>query len=192
MIHLGRIILKHGSHQQQQTFVHVASNTIHYHRVTDPNDHSSSPSTHLTQLECSDCHGQPLTLAHLMLCRGPTALDFHRDLLHSILDQGFSHITECQHWLSHAKDHVDLHDLMIWLFPPSARLTSVDERHDHTIRCMIGAFTIGQSTSAMLRLGIKDLKVGQSAFVTIRQVCLQHIGQFYHAIKQQQQQQQQQ
>ena len=58
---------------------------------------------------------------------------------------------------------------MVWLFPPSARLTSVDERHDHTIRCMIGAFTIGQSTSAMSRLGITDLRAGQSAFVTIRQ-----------------------
>ena len=125
-----------------------------------------------------------------MSCRGPTAIDFRRDLLHSILDQGFSHITECQHWLSHAKDDVDLHDLTVWLFPPSARLASVDERHDHTIRCMIGAFTIGQSTSTISRLGIEDLKVGQSAFITIRQVCLQHIGQFYHTIKQQQQQQQ--
>ena len=192
MIELGRVTLKHGSHQQQQTFVHVASNTIHYHRVTDPNDHSSSPSTRLAQLECSECHDHPLTLTHLMSCRGLTALNFRRDLLHSILEQGFSHITECQHWLSHAKDHVNLHDLMVWLFPPSARHTSVDERHGHTIRCMIGAFTIGQSTSAILRLGIKDLKVGQSAFVTIRQVCLQHIGQFYHTIKQQQQQQQQQ
>ena len=127
-----------------------------------------------------------------MSCCGPTALDFCRDLLHSILEQGFSHISECQHWLSHAKDHVNLHDLMVWLFPPSTRLTSVDERHGHTIRCMIGAFTFDQSTSAISRLGIKDLKVAQSAFVTIRQVCLQHIGQFYHTIKQQQQQQQQQ
>ena len=58
-----------------------------------------------------------------------------------------------------------------------------------TLRCMIGAVTIGQSTSAISQLGIKDLKVGQSAFVTIRQVCLQHIGEFYHTIKQQQQQQ---
>ena len=92
MIDLGRVILKHGTHQQQQTFVHVASNTIHYHRVADPNDRS--------------CHGQPLTLTHLM--SRSTALGFRRDLLDSILDQGFSHISECQHWLSHAKDHVDL------------------------------------------------------------------------------------
>ena len=119
-----------------------------------------------------------------MSCRGPTALNIHRDLHHSILDERFSHITECQHWLSHAKDHVDFHDLMVWLFSPSARFASVDERHDHTIRRMIGAFTIGQ-TSAISRLGIKDPKVGQSAFVTIRQAYLQHIGQFYHAIKQQ-------
>ena len=55
-----------------------------------------------------------------------------------------------------------------------ARLASVNEQHDHAIRCMIGAFTIGQSTSAISRLGVKDLKAGRSAFVTILQVLTTH------------------
>ena len=146
----------------QEQFACDGPRSHHSEAWLTPNDHSLSPSTRLTQLECPDCDGQPLTLAHLMLCRGPTALYLHRDLLHFILDEGFGHIPECQRWLSHA-----------------------------TIRCVIGAFTIGQSTSAISRLG-KDLKVGRSAFITIRRVCLQHIGQFYHTIKQQPQQPQKQ
>ena len=74
MIDLCRIILKHSSYQQQHTFVHVASNTIQYHRVTDPNDHSSSPSLS----HCSKRHDRPLTPTHLISCRGSTALDFSR------------------------------------------------------------------------------------------------------------------
>jgi hypothetical protein len=48
---------------------------------------------------------------------------------------------------------------------------------------MIGAFTAAQSTNAIKRLGIKDKEWGQSAFNTIRRVCLEHIGEFYHKLK---------
>ena len=72
---------------------------------------------------------KPLALTHPMSCRGPTALDFHRDSLHCILDQGLCHIAECHLWLSHA-------ELMFWLSPPSASFASADERYDHTIRLM--------------------------------------------------------
>ena len=43
VVDLGRVIAAWLSPTATDKFVHVASNTIHDHRVTDPNDHSSSP-----------------------------------------------------------------------------------------------------------------------------------------------------
>ena len=177
---MGRVIMKHGSHQEQQTFVHVATNTIQYYRVVDPNDDSQ---TILTQqlLQCPSCN-ETLNLTHLMSCPDPLSLDLHQEIITSVLD-GFDHLSECSHWLQHARDdHVHLHDLMVWLFPLAASSSDV-EKHDHTIRCMIGAFTTSQSTNAIKRLGIRNKEWGQSAFITIRRVCLEHIGEFYNKLK---------
>ena len=167
---MGRVIMKHGSHQEQQTFVHVATNSIQYHRVVDPNDDSK---TILTQLQCRSCKNETLELTHLMSCPDPLSLDLRQEILTSVLD-GFDHLSECQHWLQRARDdHVHLHDLMIWLFPLAASSSSSDvERHDHTTRCMIGAFTAAQSTNAIKRLGIKDKEWGQSAFNTCHSTSL--------------------
>jgi ribonuclease HI len=183
---MGRVIMRHGSHQEQQTFVHVATNTIHYHRVVDPNSTDTDESqTILTQLQCRSCHNETLTLTHLMSCRDPLSLDLHRAILTSVLD-GFDHLAECSHWLQHARDDHDLHlhDLMVWLFPLTASSSSVEEeRHDHTTRCMVGAFTAAQCNAALRRLGIKDQRSGHSAFITLRRVCLEHIGAFYTKLK---------
>jgi len=94
---MGRVIMKHGSHLEQQTFVHVATNTIHYHRVIDPDDNSK---TILTQLECHNCQVD-LTLTHLMICPDQTSLDLHQEIILSVLN-GFDHLDECQSWLQHA------------------------------------------------------------------------------------------
>ena len=174
---VGRIIMKHGSYQEQQTFVHVATNAIEYHRVVDPDDDSK---TMLIQLECQNCQSN-LTLTHLMTCPDQASLDLHHAILTSVLD-GFAHLAECSHWLQYAKDHVHLHDLMTWLFPLPAS-SSDEERRDHSIRCAIGAITEAQYTNAIKRLGIRTKDAGLGAFITLRRVCLEHIGDFYTQLK---------
>lgn len=172
-IDMGRVVLKHGSVDEQQTFVLVATNSIHYHRLPLAADGS----TPLQQLQCGPC-GQVLTVHHLMTCPEPSACDMRRELQLDIL-AAFSRFDECRDWLA-AMSRVDFEQMIAALFPPPAAAVAADlGLNDHHVRCMIGAFTHSECLRAILSLGIEDPKHGLIAFRKFRCACLSQVAKFY-------------
>ena len=75
MLDLGRVVLQRGTREQQATFVHVATNSIHYFRQP-----TMPAGSELHQLPCSDaCHCY-LTIAHLAACEAPASVAFRARL----------------------------------------------------------------------------------------------------------------
>jgi hypothetical protein len=172
---MGRTVLKSGSHDEQQTFVHVATNSIHYH--LQPLSLGADPGPgELKQRECEPC-GAILTVHHLMTCPEPLAIGMRRDLQLDIL-AAFGRLDECQDWCR-AMSRLDHQQMARTLFPPPAAAVSAGARLDHLVRCMIGAFTHSECQRAIKSLGIKKHKEGLGAFDRFRCVCLAHIAKFY-------------
>jgi hypothetical protein len=65
MVELGRAVLKQGSAQQQAAFVHVATNTVHWHRPDA--EEADGSSTRCRELECEQC-AEPMTIGHMASC----------------------------------------------------------------------------------------------------------------------------
>ena len=68
MTHLGRATLRHGSPQHQSTLIHVATNSIEFLWLEEPDGRSA-----LHRLRCNSCSCH-LTLSHLVECQAPDAV----------------------------------------------------------------------------------------------------------------------
>jgi hypothetical protein len=175
IVDMGRVVLKHGSFEEQQTFVHVATNSIHYYCPPIGAAGRRSP---VQQHHCVPCDHR-MTVYHLMICPQPPAVALRRSLQHDILT-GFDGLDECYDWLQ-AMSRVELSQLVSALFPLPDAVTD-DVRLDHDVRCMIGAFTRSECLRAIKLLGIEDPKQGTRAFQNFRCVCLEHIAKFYASL----------
>ena len=68
------------------------------------------------------------------------------------------------------------------LFPLSV-IATVDEVTLHPSRCLIGAYTHRECTSAAKTLGINDLEEGRSILTQLRLISLDHIDTLYSKLK---------
>jgi len=170
---MGRVVLRHGSFVEQQTFVHVATNTIHFHRLP-----VADGTTPIQQHQCVIC-ATTMTVHHLMTCPSPDVVGMRQGLQHDILAI-LGDLDVCQDWLR-AMSRVDLQQMSAVLFPPPVA-ASVEVRRDHHVRCMIGAFTQSECHGAIKLLNIENLKHGLKAFCKFRCVSLAHIAKFYASL----------
>ena len=175
---LGRVALRCGSPDEQITFVHVSTNSIHYHLVsTDHRRRSSS----VKELQCTRCK-VTMTLDHVSACPDGPCMMLRR-AMHSDILGLFDGFEECRRW-QHAMDRSSLRQLLLSLFPPAvSAATPAAEVDDHFIRCFIGSFTQQQCMSAINRLNIKELQDGRQVPHQVRLRCLKHIGSFYTKLK---------
>ena len=151
---LGRVALRCGSPDEQITFVHVSTNSIHYH-LDVSTDHRRRHSS-VEELQCTRCN-VTMTLDHLSACPDGPCMMLRR-AMHSDILSLFDGFEECRRW-QHAMCRVSLRQLLSSLFPPAVSTTTPAEVDDHFIRCFIGSFTQQQSTSAINRLNIKSSKM---------------------------------
>ena len=79
MTHLGRVTLRHGSLQHQSTLIHVATNSIEFLWLEEPDGRSA-----LHRLRCNSCSCH-LTLSHLAECPAPDAVAIRSQLHRAIL-----------------------------------------------------------------------------------------------------------
>ena len=173
-IELGRVVLKAGSRTQQNTLVHVVTNSIHFHWF--PPDESDAK---LEQVQCTDCR-VALTLDHLATCFKPPCVEYRDELRHSLLD-ALGNCADTRNWLR-ANRGGDLHSLYLRLFPLSVVATA-EEVALHPSRCLIGAFTHRECTSAAKTLGIIDLEEGRSLLTQLRLISIDHINILYTKLK---------
>lgn len=173
-IELGRAVLKSGSKAQQCTLVHVATNSIHRY-WSQPNE----PEATLEQVQCTDCNAA-LTLDHLATCFSPLCVDFRAEL-HSSLLMMIESCDDTRNWMR-ANRGGDLLSLYLRLFP-LAVIATAEEVALHPSRCLIGAYTHRECTSAVKALGIHDLEEGRSLLTQLRLISLDHIDTLYSKLK---------
>ena len=180
-IELGRVVMNSGSATQQATFVHIATNSIHYYWPRlGPDPHDSVLTQVPCTAECTASDTNYLTLEHLAHCRSRISRRCHQQLR----DELIQHLTcfdACHAWLAaHSRD--SLFPLLSNLFPLPGSVT-VEEFLVHPARCLIGAYTRSECTKAGKTLGFNELSEGRSALDQLRLLCVTHIGQFYTGLK---------
>jgi hypothetical protein len=169
-IELGRVALRHGSALHQITLVHVATNSIQYHWLPQPDGTSS-----LQQVQCALC-SCPLTLAHLAECDQSICADF-RDRLKWAIHNKLSFEDCTQQW-RRKTIALELRTLLLTLFPTAASATA-DEQSQHNLRLLCGAVTQSQASTAARLLGFPSAEDGRETLHQLRLLCLEHLNKFY-------------
>ena len=150
IIELGQSVLRTGSAFHQSALIHLATNSVHFY-WSDTDGRESE----LLQLQCDDCSyviasEVPLTIDHLAICPSASAIQTRATICRVVL-QHLNSFPNCVTWLR-AHGRSSLSEVMSSLFPLSVTATP-EEVILYLPRCMIGGFTVGESTQAskMLR-----------------------------------------
>ena len=180
MQELGCVVLRHGSAAQQATFLHIATNTIQYHWMSDHADGSSST---LQPVRCSAGCGEALTLDHLATCQEAMCESFRQQLRTNILNL-LAEVDDTQSWLRQC-NHLALLELLRRLFPAPQTVDCILQWDRHPIYAMCGAFSRNEASAAIKTLGFIDKSEGQTLLRRLRLLCIDHIATFYLSRKQQ-------
>ena len=186
VLDLGRAVVSRGSAEQQHTLVHVATNSIHFHRA--PISDEPGCATVLLPLQCDDCDAE-LTLEHLAVCRSQLGVDYREQLRRDILSL-FGEEVQTIDWCARHRDIGQLVPMLLELFPlPAAVAASAPDsaaRNKHLTYAMCGVFTEAQATAAAKAAGFKphpDAKVGKRVLRRLRLLCLDGLRELFTARK---------
>jgi hypothetical protein len=171
----GRDVLRHGSPSQQCTFLHVVTNSIHFHFVRDA---AAGGAEQLQPLACRDCD-EPLTLAHAAACPSAVCTTFRGKLQRSLLAMLRTYAAAAA-WCARLRD-APLCELLGDLFPP-APSASADEQHRSLVTSMCGLFSRAQASRAARALGFDptgDVRTSREALTHFRLLCLSAIDELY-------------
>jgi len=174
---LGQAVLRHGSPVLQATFVHVATNSIHFFWLL-----GDDGKQHLTRLQCKACK-KDLTLEHLFdpVCPAIFAQRFRSDLQLDLISL-LTPVPCTARWLR-AHRASSLTRQLASLFPSPPWVTSLDLLGRHRTLVSCGAFTRAQATSASRSLGFASAEDGRSTLLQMRLLCLQHIDALFRRRK---------
>jgi hypothetical protein len=177
MVELGRVVRLAGSPAQQITFLHIATNSIHFHW-------HGVPVASLQQLHCAACNST-LDLEHFVTCPAPSSCRARTQLRDDMLSTLTAHGADSS-WLRR-HSHLSLEQLLLSLFPLPAAAAGVDpasHRHRHITLCALGAITAAQATVASTLLGFApSSKEARRAMLEFRLLCLESIEKFYTPLK---------
>jgi hypothetical protein len=186
VVELGRICMRYAPSTIQHTFLHVATNSIHFHWVESP----AAPDR-LQPLSCAAC-SEPLSLLHILSCPSSTSTSFRQKLQRSIL-RLLAEDASTRDW-SRTHAHLPLLPLLEHLFPfstpPSSSSSTLpshstdEEKRRHLCLCMGGAFTLRQANAALRSLGHSPINpAAQLLMQRLRFLCLELIGAAYSCWK---------
>ena len=168
---------------QQATFVHVSTNTVHFHWHRDADARIPA---RIVQLQCDEC-ASPLTLTHLAACQQPGGVQYRRRL-HRRLVRVLSRTASAAAWLS-ASNSVGLDALLARLVPAPPDLASRDraraesDAQSRRARLMLGAFTATESRAAARTIGIEVAAEGALVMRRARLTCLDAVERHYTRLK---------
>jgi len=186
-IDLGKVILRYGSSSLQATFLHIATNSIHQYWQDDPLAHSGQS---VQALKCASCN-HIMSIDHLGVCNQPTAIHFRVQLMKDVVNvltaiassDGRRLLTD---WSSQDLEHFMVMVCPILSLPPHG-ISYLTHRHDHYIRCMIGAFAEIESNSIIRKLNRSlPSRLDESSLIAMRLVritCLESINTLFNSLK---------
>ena len=173
---LGRFVLKDGTSTHQMTLVHIATNSIHFHWVTEDDGTSS-----LHRLQCQLCH-EDLTMRHLLFCPDHASQRV-RDYFQAEIIDHFHQFDDCQPWIRSLVGHLQLPQLLAKLFPPSISVHG-EGINDHILRCFVGAISTSELRHASTTvLKFQDPNIGRIALNQFRLLQLTNIHTVYSKLK---------
>ena len=179
----GRVVLRHGSAEQQSTFVHLATNSIH--RLWAPSLRVPGKES-VQQLLCVHCSEitprTVLTPEHLGICPAPLGIDYRMQLHRDILQLLRLH-PETAEWLrvNASVPHPSLSSSLLSLFPHSVGAASTER---HLTYAMCGVLTSSQLTVAARIIGFDltipfDRAKGISVIQQLSLICISHPSRFF-------------
>lgn len=197
-IDTGRMVLRHGSAEQQITLVHLATNSLQHHWAPLPSPPAAAAAAAharrdtVQQLTCADCSAIDadtiiLTPAHLSTCPHAIGEDYRAELCRNILALLSQHALTAD-WLQDYRDHTPtlstlLHRL-VTLPPDIAASPPADpERQRHLTYAMCGMLTTSQLTAAARRVGFDDVLHLPQGIRLMQRVCLLCIDQLGRMFK---------
>ena len=172
LLDTSKFVLAHGSKEQQSTFIHIATNSIHC-CLQRP---AGSLKSVMLPLCCSSCK-EELTLLHLTNCPDRVSVAFRARLRSEVLATLSSDASSKQ-WLDTNK-HVELTILLTRLFPPPQN-TPVDP---HITRVMCGVIATRQVNSAAKLVGLVHPVHGPLLIRGISLLCLTAVQTLFNAQK---------
>ena len=180
VIQSARHVMRHGSRTQQSTFVHVATNTIHYHWLDDA-DARPRVKARLAELQCGDACATSLTIVHLAVCNQhmPYRIEL-RDAIVLLMEQH-----QCTDAWVRAHQHESLHSFLKFMFPRPASLSaeSADAALVRRAQLMIVALTDAESDAAAKRIGFDDESEGRAIVSKMRLIEHDQIIKYYNKLK---------
>jgi hypothetical protein len=172
----GRIVLKHGSSEQQAAFVLVASNSIEYHWFTVPDGRSL-----VKPVQCATC-ACALSLLHLTICVSASSQSYRQRLQTAILDCLQANGVRPA-WVATNRRH-SLDRVLLRLFPPPSMTTATTTGVvDHFTRCFAGLFVENEAVAVLMSLDVSDRQAGHEVLRRLRLICLDHLARFYSNLK---------
>ena len=180
-IALGRVVLSAGTAEQQRAFVHIATNSIHFHLAPVNGDRDTLA---VTRLHCESCDAT-LTVEHLATCPAAASAAFRARLQRHII-RWFRHHAPCAAWCDEHQP-LRLTAVLLSLFPlPAAVVDSPPgsvERQRHLTFVMCGMVTLRQASTAFRGVGLIDAVDRVRALQQLRLLCVQHLHQHYTDLK---------
>jgi ribonuclease HI len=174
LLQLGRAVLRSGSPELQATFVHVATNSVHFYIHND-----GLPDSAVAQLPCEHppCGvGAVLSLAHAVTCMSKPARHFRLKLRDAIVAAVSSE--PCTAGWLRANSGLRLRMLLLALFPVPDSATPAESTRLQT-RVLCGAFSREQENAAARALGFPSILDSRATLLQVRLLCLEHIQRFH-------------
>jgi hypothetical protein len=134
----------------------------------------------MDEVQCNTC-AEPMSILHLSGCHGPHASGFHHTLKQRLLQ--LLRDSQCdENWLR-ANHRLDLPSFIRKLFPPPAGVHEVEAIRLHTTRCMLGAFSGSESTTAAKTLQLPLSPDRPTVLEQFRCCCVDQFSLFYNSLK---------
>jgi len=184
VMQLGRTVLRLCSAEQQRAFLHLATNSIHYHLVPSAD---GSDKEQLAELHCAACNAT-LSAAHLTVCQSAVEttrrLKLQRDII--ALLSGFSPSADWAHQYRAAP----LSSILLSLFPMPAAVAASRplsaERHRHLSFALCGVVSTRQLNAAARAVGFTsplDVPSGRRCMHQLQLLCVDSVQRLFADLK---------
>ena len=194
MMDLGKCIMKFGNIHEQNAFIHLATNTLHFYHQSVRDKDNPRKLIHSTQQVL--CHHRQCTTAasnqpvgmdllHFAICPHSLASSSRDQLKEKLITSCLN--SQCKPAWINANRRLEFPALLLRLFPPTAEISTADDKNRHLARCMAGAFTCSEANAAAKLLGFplpqKISKQQLSPMDAVRLLSLNHLFQTFTSWK---------
>ena len=189
----GRMVLRQGTAALQATFVHLVTNSLHFHWPLPSPAAAAAAAVGVQEQECAPCTAVAhavahFTPAHILTCSHVTSVDFRKQLRRSILALLSQQPLTAEWMRQFGEPTPSLQTVLLALVPYPASLTALpaadraEQQQRHLTHSMCGILTTSQLHAAAKRIGFTAEDEVASGVRLMQQLCMRcikHIGRVF-------------